>query len=251
MGPFATADQIWIAGLVFLRIGAIVMLLPGVGEAYVPPRVRLAFALVLAMVIAPIAAPALAAMPPTVGGMMGIALRELIIGLLIGGLLRTLMASLAVAGEIVSLQTTLGFAQVAAPGQAQPTAAISGFLGLLGVTLLFSSGLHRAFIGAMAHSYTVFAPAKHVLVSDAAQLMIRTFSSMFSLGVQLAAPVIVFSLVFNIASGMIGRVMPQFQIFFVAAPLNILMGLSIFALGLGVLGLVWLDRYRLFLTVFT
>jgi flagellar biosynthetic protein FliR len=64
------------------------------------------------------------------------------------------------------------------------------------------------------------------------------------LGVQLSAPLLVFALIFNIASGLIGRVMPQFQVFFAAAPLSIILGLSVFALSLGVLGTVFIDRYR-------
>jgi flagellar biosynthetic protein FliR len=72
----------------------------------------------------------------------------------------------------------------------------------------------------------------------------------FSLGLQLAAPVVVFSLVFNVATGLVGRVMPQFQIFFVATPLMVLLGLSIFALSLGVIGMVWVDRYHDLLRTF-
>ncbi len=77
-------------------------------------------------------------------------------------------------------------------------------------------------------------------------MAIRTLGDAFSLGVQLAAPVIVFSLVLNVAAGLIGRLMPQFQIFFVATPISVLVGLSVFALSLGVIGLVWIDRYEAF-----
>jgi flagellar biosynthetic protein FliR len=63
--------------------------------------------------------------------------------------------------------------------------------------------------------------------------------------------VVAFSLIFNIATGLVGRVMPQFQIYFVSAPLMIIMGLSIFALSLGVIGMVWIDRYRDLLALFT
>jgi flagellar biosynthesis protein FliR len=70
------------------------------------------------------------------------------------------------------------------------------------------------------------------------------------LGLQLAAPVVVFALVFNIATGLIGRVMPQFQIFFVATPLTLLLGLSIFALSLGAIGMVWVRAYESFIGVF-
>ncbi len=51
MGPYALPLELYVAGLVFARVGAIVMLIPGVGEAAVPPRIRLAFALVLALVL--------------------------------------------------------------------------------------------------------------------------------------------------------------------------------------------------------
>jgi flagellar biosynthetic protein FliR len=81
-------------------------------------------------------------------------------------------------------------------------------------------------------------------VADASALAIQTVSRSFALGLQLAAPVVAFSLIFNIATGLIGRVMPQFQIFFVASPLMILLGLSIFAMSLGVIGMVWIDHYR-------
>jgi flagellar biosynthetic protein FliR len=70
------------------------------------------------------------------------------------------------------------------------------------------------------------------------------------LGVQLAAPVIVFALIFNLASGLIARVMPAFQIFFAVAPLSVILGLSIFALSLGVVGTVYIDRYRALANLF-
>lgn len=250
MEPYALPAQVYAAGLVFLRVGALVMLIPGIGDAAVPPRIRLSFALLLALCLGPIAMAALPPMPPTLGEMAGQALRELIVGLLLAGLLRLLLSSLSIAGEVISLQTTLGFAQTANPLQAQPSTALASFLSLLGVVLIFSTGLHHMFIGAIARSYSLFAPAKHVLLGDGATLAVQTVGSCFALGIQMAAPVIVFSLVFNLATGLIGRVMPQFQIFFVASPLSILFGLSIFAMTLGAMSLVWLRHYETFLRVF-
>ncbi len=251
MSPYALPAEIWAAGLVFLRVGAIVMLLPGIGESFVPPRIRLSFALVLTLCIVPIAAATLPPLPATLGAMAGIALKELFIGLLVGGLLRMLLAALAVTGEVVSLQTTLAFAQTANPSQAQPGSALTVFLTMLGIVLIFATGLHRMFIGAIANSYELFAPAKRLMVGDAAMVAVQAVAQAFSLGVQLAAPVIVFSLIFNIATGLVGRVMPQFQIFFAATPLNILLGLSIFALSLGLVGLVWINQYTAFVSLLT
>ena len=251
MAFLALPAQVYAAGLVFMRVGAVVMLLPGIGEGFVPPRIRLALALLLSLVIMPIAQPMLPPIPATVGEMAGQVINELVIGLMLVGFLRFMLGALSVAGEVASMQTTLAFAQTANPIQAQPGAALSSFLTLLGVTLIFATNLHHLFIVAIARSYTLFAPAKHVLTQDAAGVAVKAMGSSFALGIQLAAPVIVFSLVFNIAAGLVGRVMPQFQVFFAATPLALLLGLSVFTLGLGSGMLIWLGRYQDFLGLFT
>jgi flagellar biosynthetic protein FliR len=120
----------------------------------------------------------------------------------------------------------------------------------MGVTLIFDTDLHRLFIAAMAHSYTLFPPTRALPLNDAGQLAAETVSRSFSLGLQLAAPVVVFALVFNVATGLVGRMMPQFQIFFVATPLSLLLGLSIFALSLGGIGVVWAGAYETFMRNF-
>jgi flagellar biosynthesis protein FliR len=156
------------------------------------------------------------------------------------------LGALAVAGEVISLQTTLSFAQTTNPLQAQPTASVSSFLAILGLTLVFATDLHQLFIGAIAHSYALFPAGRAPPVQDFTTLAIRTFSGTFALGLQLSAPVMVFALVFNVALGLVARIMPQFQVFFAATPLILLLGLSVFALSAGVMGLVWLDRLRAF-----
>jgi len=247
---YATAEQVWAGGLIFARIGAILMLIPGVGESYVPPRIRLSLAFVVSLALWPVVQGALPALPATVGGMAGWVLREVIVGLAIGAVLRSFTTALATAGEIVSLQTTLSFAQTANPLQAQPGTTIAAFLMLLGTTLIFATNTHHLFIAGLVGSYDLIAPARPLITGDFASLAIRTLGDSFMLGVQLSAPVIVFAIIFNLASGLVGRVMPQFQVFFAAAPLSVLLGLSVFALSLGVLGTVFIDRYRALARIF-
>jgi len=250
MESYATAQQVFAAGLVFSRLGTIVMLIPGIGESYIPPRIRLAFALSLALMMFPMMAGGAPPLPSDAAGVGGAVLKELLIGLMIGGILRMFMNSLATAGELVSLSTTLSFAQTANPTQAQPTTTLGTFLGLIGMVLIFTTDLHQLFIIAILKSYDLFPFSRSVPIADAGQLAVETMSKSFGLGLQLAAPVIVFSLVFNIATGLVGRVMPQFQVFFVATPLMVLLGLSIFALSLGTIGIIWVDHYRELLGTF-
>ena len=251
MEHYATAQQVFAAGLIFARMGALVMLMPAIGETFVPVRIRLAFSLALALVLFPVVGVSVPALPATVSGVAGAVIKETAIGLMIGAILRFFMSSLAAAGEVVSIQTTLGFAQTANPTQAAPSATLSTFLGLLGLVLIMATNLHHLFLAAIVKSYTLFPFTRELPLSDANALAVQTVGRSFALGLQLAAPVVAFSLIFNIASGLVGRVMPQFQIYFVSAPLMILVGLSIFALSLGVIGMVWIDRYRDLLALFT
>ena len=250
MEHYATAQQVYAAGLIFARLGALVMLLPAVGESFVPPRIRLAFAFVFALMLYPGIAPITPAVPTTVSAVGGAVVKEVMIGLMIGGILRMFMTSLAAAGEIVSIQTTLSFAQTANPTEAQSTPSLGTFLAMLGLLLVMTTDLHTLFIGAVVKSYSIFPFSRPAPVTDAAQLAVQTVSRSFALGLQLSAPVLVFSLVFSVATGLVARVMPQFQVFFAVTPLQVLLGLSVFALSLGTIGMVWVDRYRQVLAPF-
>jgi flagellar biosynthetic protein FliR len=248
---YATAQQVFAGGLVFARVGAMIMTMPGLGDTPIPTRARMAFAFLMCLVVTPVVMPALPAIPVALSDLAGLIIREVLIGLAIGAVLRTFMAAMSVAGEVISISTTLSFAQTANPtGQGQTNTTLATFLALLAVVLLMATDLHHLFIAAMVRSYTLFPFTRPVAVGDFVTLEVRTVGDAFSLGIQLTAPILVFSLIFNIATGLVGRAMPQFQIFFAAAPLNVMLGLSIFALSLGLMGTYWLGRYRDVLATF-
>lgn len=250
MGSYASAQQVFAAGLIFSRLAAIIMLVPGLGETFIPARIRLGLALGLALMLMPVVGGTVPPIPLEVSGVAGAVIKETLIGLMIGAILRLFMTSLASAGEVISIQSTLSFAQTTNPALGQTTPSLSTFLGMLGLLLIFTTDLHHLFISAIVKSYSLFPFTRPVQVADAGQLAVQTVSRSFALGIQLSAPVMVFSLIFNIATGLVGRVMPQFQIFFVASPLMVLTSLSIFALSIGVIGMVWIDHYHDLLRIF-
>ena len=251
MESYATAQQVFAAGLVFARIGAVIMVIPGFGETFVPPRIRLSFALAFTLMMFPVISGNVPPIPAGAADLGGAVIKEVLIGLLIGTILRLFMISLATAGEVVSMATTLSFAQTTNPMQAQPSTSLGTLLGTMGLVLIFATDLDHLFLAAMVNSFQLFPFTRDIPVADAGQLAVQTMSKSFALGFQLAAPVVVFSLIFNVALGLVARVMPTFQVFFVATPLIVVLGLSIFALSMGVIGIVWLDRFRELLGTFT
>ena len=238
--------DVFAIALIFSRVGALIMLMPGFGEVTVPPNVRLAFALAMCLVLAPILGPSLPPTPPDLGAAIGMIISELAVGLLLGGVMRILMAALATAGQIAGLETGLSFAQMTDPTQGQAGEIIAVFLNLFGVTMIFATNLHHVFIGAMAGSYDAFAAGKFPLLGDSAALAMKCFSDSFRIGVQIAAPLMLAGLVFRIGLGVLSRLIPQIQVFFVAMPLQVLGGFAIFAMGLSAGILIWLDALQRF-----
>lgn len=247
---FGTSAQLWATGLIFMRLSSLVMLMPGMGDQAVPPRLRLGFALLLSFVVTPLVYTTLPPLPPGLGDMVGQILHEVVIGLMLGTLMRVLLYTLQVTGEVMSLQTNLSFSQTANPSEAHPSTSLSTFLSMLGLVLIFATNLHHLFIRAMIDSYTIFSPVKPVMIGDATTLMLQNVGKCFMLAIQMAAPLIVFALIFNMATGFVGRIMPNFPVFFAATPLSVLIGLAIFALGLGATGMVFIDHYQDMLALF-
>jgi flagellar biosynthetic protein FliR len=229
--------DIWSLMLGFARIGALVMLMPGIGEAAVSPRMRLGFALLLSLLVAP-SAPE----PAELGQAIGLVIGEVLTGLMFGAGARMMMAALSSAGQIVGLETGLSFAQSYDPTAGQSGATISAFLGLMGVAFVMATNLHHLFILGVADSYNLISPGKPPTVADASEFALRAFSQSFRIALQIAAPVIVAGTVFRLGLGVLARLTPQIQVFFVAMPLQIMMGFLVLALGLSTGMIVWLDQ---------
>jgi flagellar biosynthetic protein FliR len=213
--------------LVFARIGTMVMLLPGLGELSVPPRLRLTVALVLAAVILPLHRNAYQVDLGSLQPMLVMLGQEILIGGLLGMTARLTISALQVAGSVIAQQLGLGFVTAVDPTQGQQGLILGNFLTLLGVTLVFASDLHYLVIAALNDSYTLFRPGEVPLTGDMAALITKTIGGAFKVGVQLSAPFLVFGLLFNLGLGILSRLMPQMQVFFVGVPLSILIGFLI------------------------
>jgi flagellar biosynthetic protein FliR len=217
--------NLFAAMLIFARVGSAMMLLPGFGEFYVMQRYRLLLGLLMAVLLTPVLAPVL---PPLPGGAVPLVVMvgsEVMIGLFIGTIARVLLSALDTAGTVVSFQLGLSAAQIFNPMLAAPGTLTSSLYGLLGVLLIFVTDLHHVLLRAIVDSYDVFAPGIMPPVADMSEMVTRGVASAFQLGMEMAAPFIVLGVLFFVAIGLIGRLVPQLQILFVTQPVQIIGGL--------------------------
>jgi flagellar biosynthetic protein FliR len=161
--------------------------------------------------------------------LMVMLVHEIVIGVVLGATARVTLSALQVAGSVIAQQLGLGFVTAIDPTQGQQGLLIGNFLTILGLTLLFATDSHHLVIAALNDSYTIFSPGEIMPSGDVASLATRAFTAAFKIGMQLSAPFLVFGLVFNIGLGVLARLMPQMQVYFVGVPLSILAGFLIFA----------------------
>lgn len=242
-------DEILSAGLfsymlVFARVGSALIVLPGFGESYVSPRVRLVFALVLSLIVAPLVAEILPALPASIWAVLVLIGTEVVIGLLFGSVARLLIAGLQTAGMIVAYQTSLASALINDPASSQQGSIIGNFFVALGVLLIFITDLHHMLLAGVVDSYSLFAPGAMPPVGDMAELITRIVAASFNTAMQIAAPYIVIGLVFYLGLGLLARLMPQVQVFFIAVPLQIVLSFFVMMLTVSASMIWFLDRFE-------
>ncbi len=230
--------------MVFARLGSAVMLMPGFGEAYVPPRIRLVAALMISLALMPMVGERVPAMPADLPRFVVLLGGEIGIGLFFGTITRLILMALQSAGMVVALQVGIANALSVDPTTAQQGAVSGNFLLAVGLVLIFSTGLDHTTIRALAGTYDVFVPGQLPPMQDIADFIARTSAVSFELGLQLAAPFLVCGIVFTVGLGLLARLMPTLQVFFIAMPLQIMAGIGLLAVSVTSMMIWFLNAYE-------
>lgn len=236
--------EVFAVFLVFVRVGAVIMLIPALGENSIPARIRLSLALLTGLVVAQVVRGELPPMPDSPVELLMLVSGEFIIGAFIGASARLLMTGLHVAGGVIAFQSGLAMAQAFDTTQGTQGALMSSFFTLLGVVLVFAADLHLLMLAALRDSYYMFPPGDLVGAGDFAQMATQWVSNSFTLGIHISAPFLVYGVLFYSGVGILSRVMPQVQIFFIAMPLQIILAFFILMFVLSTSMLWFVDYFE-------
>jgi flagellar biosynthetic protein FliR len=218
--------------LVFARIGAAMMVLPGFGERQVPPRLRLAFAILLSLLLAPVVVAPDGTLPTEPLALAMRLLPELGLGLLIGFAARLAMAAVHVGGSLIASQSGLSAAGMLDPNEATPGTLPGTFLTVAALALLFAADLHHLLLRGLSASYALFPLGLPFDPAPAGELVLRLMSGMLATGARIAAPMILAGFLVNLALGALGRMVPSLPVLFLALPLQLLTAFLILQLSL-------------------
>jgi len=220
------------------------MIMPGLGDSFVSERIRLHMALGISFVMFPLVMPYMPSPIPQTFALVTLIAMELIIGLFVGTIARIFMTALDTAGMVISMQSGLANAQVFNPSLASQGSIMGALLSVTGVLVLFETNLHHLLIMAVIESYDLFPVGVIPDVGSMAKLMSEVVSASFLIGIKLAMPFIVMTLLIYVGMGVLSRLMPQIQVFMVALPLQILLSILLLVVVLSYLLLFWLGEFE-------
>ena len=238
-----TDTLLWQGFAVFLRVSALVSLLPAFGEQTVPARVKLGLAFAFTMVIAPaVSQPDTAAQFDTI---IWFVLTEIAAGVLLGIGLRLFVLALQTAGSIAAQSTSL--AQVLGGAVAEPVPAMGHILVMGGLALAVMTGLHVRVAEMVILSYDMLPMGRLPSGADVSEWGVDQVRRAFSLAFTLAAPFVILSVLYNVALGVINKAMPQLMVAFVGAPVITAGGLLLLCLAAPLLLATWLEALNSFI----
>lgn len=225
------------AVLTFLRVGAVMALLPAFGEQSVPARVRLMLALAFTAIVGPAVAARHAGEAVLLPG-----LGEVLSGLLIGLSLRLMVLALQTAGAIAGQSASLS--QLFATAGAEPQPAMGTLFTLGALALAVQAGLHVRAAELLILSYDLLPSGAIPDAADVARWGTAQGARALSLALSLAAPFVIASVLWNVALGVLNRAMPQLMVSFIGAPALSLGALVLLALAAPLVLATWLQVFH-------
>ena len=230
-----TTEQIgaWVGSfmLPLFRVASLLMVMPIIGTKLVPVRVRLYLALAICLVLAPTVPPIAPFDALSLQAILLIA-QEILIGVMLGFTLQLFFHLFSVAGQIIAVQTGLGFASMVDPGNGVSVPVLAQMLLML-VTLLFlAMNGHLVVFEVLAESFITLPVGTGLSTAHYWELAGK-LGWVFGAGLLLVLPAVTALLVVNLAFGLMTRAAPQLNIISIGFPLTMVLGLVVFWIGLG------------------
>jgi len=224
-------EDIYPGLLIFLRATGLFLIIPVFSGTMIPATVRVAISAILAYLLAPIFG--------NFGGVPGHwfivvmqVIHELLTGLLMGFAVRFLLYALEMAGEIIAVQIGLSLSSNIDPVTRNQATPPNTMLLSLGTILFLVTGAYQFCFVAFARSFELFPPSA-IFEPQSINTVIAASGKIFLLAVQISAPLLAISFLVNMSFSVLGRAAPSLNVFMLSFPVQILAGLTVFSMTLG------------------
>ena len=235
-----TTRNIVVFALIMARVMAIVVLVPWMGGKNAPPEVKIGVGSALTLVLWPtVLAGATGDVPLAPLGFVLMMLKEAFVGLVIGFICAEIFYTVEMAGELIDIFRGANQIQIQVPEINERSSAFGNLQYQLLLALFLSLELHRVFVLGLFESFVKIPinelPGMHVGMGNFVDTMARISSDILLVAVTLTMPVAIVCLIVETAFGLLNRVAPQVNAYFMAMPAKVISGVAIYLLAAGMI----------------
>lgn len=217
-----TTEFVYHFMLVFARLGTAFGNFPGVSGFAIPMRAKLTVSLVISLILLPVVEEYLPSYSSNMSINFSFLALEILIGMIISIAAKLYFNTVHFVGQVLSMQSGLAMANFYDPNQRTQVALFSNFMLLVATVFIFASDIHHLYIDAIDNSYRKFPPGEYLNAGDISSFVSQVFNDSFVLGFKIVSPFLVVSLAIMTGSGLLARLMPNLQVFFVISPAQII-----------------------------
>ncbi|CAL7962882.1 Flagellar biosynthetic protein FliR [Alphaproteobacteria bacterium] len=235
--------------LVFCRVGTLFMFIPAISDATVSVNIRLILAIMVSIALTASVEESFMQLNVELTSspllLFLLIIQELATGLSLGIIVRTILTAIHIAGITIASQLGLAAAMLFDPSQQTQGSVVGNIFSLLAVILLLLSNTHLMILEGVVHSYKVI-PFYTIteFYPSLLDTIITVLNGAWEAGVKIAAPFIILTTILMLGVGILSKLMPQLQIFFLTLPAQILVGVVLLATTISAIGVWFVEYYQ-------
>ncbi len=223
--PQMTAEQAEAFILIFLRVSAMIITIPILGDRTIPVRVKAGLSLLITFLIFPFAQTAAWRLSSDIFSLVFRMAGEIMIGVTIGFIGRLIFDGILLAGQLIGFQMGFSIVNVIDPMNNEQVSIIAQFQYLIAMLIFLMMNGHHIFLYAIAESFRIIPPLGFHFSGELMQVLLSGVKNMLEVAIKTGAPIIAILLFTSVGMGLVARTVPQINIFIVGFPLQIAIGL--------------------------
>lgn len=241
-------DKIFFFGIVFARLGAMLLTAPLLGSRLIPLHIRIISVFVLTILITPFQWHAYSAFAPDTGTVAIQILANVLIGASLGITLLILFSGVQIAGTIICRSGQMAMDQSGDDSTIIEGAPAGRILQWLALIIFVAIGGHRLMMTALLDSFQSIPLTSQLLPERLHQIALHMVSESFRLAIRLSAPVISALLASTFVVGLLSRALPQINAFSTGLTINLWTTLATLFFSLATLAYLFEDYVNLFIS---
>ncbi len=223
--PLTLESILAAAVFIGLRLSGLLLFAPGLSNSAVPARTKIAFVVVCIALLWPVVP--LPQIQLSLPGIAAIVLNELLIGVIVGLLLSFIFDAAQFAGQILGMQMGFSLATMIDPQSQADSAVLSVFYQTIVLLIFFALDVHHWVLRALVSSFYYLPAGRSVLTLDRVATLVHTASAIWVLGLQIAAPALIATVIADFVLAFIGKASPQLPVLFVGLSVKSVLGMLV------------------------